>query len=132
MDFCTSLSALPPALVSYSLRKYLSDPTEDVRVATETLLADLLRELREVSSLRKRSDLEQSDKEKPEGPSRRLTEQYDETRSLQVDGYSEEVEGAAWYGDSPHRGEFIPEDPEYIKDDGGDYFNLCRYISGIL
>jgi len=33
-----------------SLRsKYLSDPTEDVRVATENLLADLLRELRDVT-----------------------------------------------------------------------------------
>ena len=30
-------------------RKYLSDPTEDVRVATENLLADFLRELRDVT-----------------------------------------------------------------------------------
>lgn len=29
--------------------KYLSDPTEDVRVATENLLADFLRELRDVT-----------------------------------------------------------------------------------
>lgn len=32
-----------------NLRKYLSDPTEDVRVATENLLADFLRELRDVT-----------------------------------------------------------------------------------
>lgn len=30
-------------------RKYLSDPTEDVRVATENLLADFLREIRDVT-----------------------------------------------------------------------------------
>ena len=31
--------------------KYLSDPTEDVRVATENLLADLLREIRDVTTV---------------------------------------------------------------------------------
>ncbi|KAJ7591612.1 vacuolar protein 14 C-terminal Fig4p binding-domain-containing protein [Mycena floridula] len=38
------------------LLKYLSDPTEDVRVATETLLADFLREIRDVSVVRRRTD----------------------------------------------------------------------------
>lgn len=37
-------------------RKYLSDPTEDVRVATETLLADFLREIRDVSVVRRRKE----------------------------------------------------------------------------
>jgi vacuole morphology and inheritance protein 14 len=37
-------------------RKYLSDPTEDVRVATEILLADFLREIRDVSIVRKRNE----------------------------------------------------------------------------
>ncbi|KAF5388338.1 hypothetical protein D9615_000638 [Tricholomella constricta] len=46
-------------LISYlpefldGLLKYLSDPTEDVRVATETLLADFLREIRDVSIVRR-------------------------------------------------------------------------------
>jgi vacuole morphology and inheritance protein 14 len=31
--------------------KYLSDPTEDVRVATENLLADILREIRDVTTV---------------------------------------------------------------------------------
>jgi vacuole morphology and inheritance protein 14 len=35
-------------------RQYLSDPNEDVRVATETLLGELLREIREVTVVRKR------------------------------------------------------------------------------
>ncbi|KAJ7774089.1 armadillo-type protein, partial [Mycena olivaceomarginata] len=49
-------------LISYlpefldGLLKYLSDPTEDVRVATETLLADFVREIRDVSTVRKRAE----------------------------------------------------------------------------
>ena len=37
-------------------RKYLSDPTEDVRVATENLLADFLREIRDISEVRRRRE----------------------------------------------------------------------------
>jgi vacuole morphology and inheritance protein 14 len=33
--------------------KYLSDPTEDVRVATETILADFLREIKTITKVRK-------------------------------------------------------------------------------
>ncbi|KAJ7639166.1 vacuolar protein 14 C-terminal Fig4p binding-domain-containing protein [Roridomyces roridus] len=49
-------------LISYlpefldGLLKYLSDPTEDVRVATETLLADFVREIRDISVVRKRTE----------------------------------------------------------------------------
>ncbi|KAK7062044.1 heat repeat-containing protein [Favolaschia claudopus] len=49
-------------LISYlpefldGLLKYLSDPTEDVRVATETLLADFVREIRDVSIVRRRAE----------------------------------------------------------------------------
>ncbi|KNZ77227.1 VAC14 like protein, partial [Termitomyces sp. J132] len=49
-------------LISYlpeffdGLLKYLSDPTEDVRVATETILADFLREIRDVSIVRRQLD----------------------------------------------------------------------------
>ncbi|KIJ57093.1 hypothetical protein M422DRAFT_218953 [Sphaerobolus stellatus SS14] len=41
-----------------NLLKYLSDPTQDVRVATENLLADFLREIREVTLLQKRYEAE--------------------------------------------------------------------------
>jgi len=37
-------------------RKYLSDPTEDVKIATETILADLLREIRDVTLVRRRHE----------------------------------------------------------------------------
>ncbi|KAG5648826.1 hypothetical protein DXG03_000175 [Asterophora parasitica] len=49
-------------LISYlpefldGLMKYLSDPTEDVRVATESLLADFLYEISQVSKLRRKLD----------------------------------------------------------------------------
>jgi len=37
-------------------RKYLSDPIEDVRIATENLLADLLREIRDVAYVARHLD----------------------------------------------------------------------------
>lgn len=37
-------------------RKYLSDPTEDVRVATENLLGEFLREVREIAMVNKRRE----------------------------------------------------------------------------
>ena len=40
-----------PVLLPF--RKYLSDPTEDVRIATENQLAEFLREIREVTIVRK-------------------------------------------------------------------------------
>ncbi|KAH9947163.1 ARM repeat-containing protein [Amylocystis lapponica] len=40
----------------HCLRKYLSDPTEDVRVATENILADFLREIRDVTVVQKRNE----------------------------------------------------------------------------
>ena len=36
--------------------KYLSDPTEDVRVATENLMADFLREIREIAIFARRRE----------------------------------------------------------------------------
>ncbi|KAJ6538479.1 vacuolar protein 14 C-terminal Fig4p binding-domain-containing protein [Mycena vulgaris] len=63
-------------LISYlpefldGLLKYLSDPTEDVRVATETLLADFVREIRDVSVVRKRAE-EQARSKRDSGSIRR-------------------------------------------------------------
>jgi len=66
-----SLFVADPAATS---RKYLSDPTEDVRVATENLLADFLREIRDISEIRRRreeltnmEDIYQSDEIQPNG-----------------------------------------------------------------
>ncbi|KAG8219009.1 vacuolar protein 14 C-terminal Fig4p binding-domain-containing protein [Butyriboletus roseoflavus] len=63
VSWITVLDSVPELeLVSYlpdildGLLKYLSDPTEDVRVATENILADFLREIREISALRHRQE----------------------------------------------------------------------------
>ncbi|KAH8118697.1 ARM repeat-containing protein [Phellopilus nigrolimitatus] len=63
VSWITVLDSVPELeLISYlpefldGLFKYLSDPTEDVRVATENLLADFLRELRSIASVQKRSE----------------------------------------------------------------------------
>ncbi|KAJ3919418.1 vacuolar protein 14 C-terminal Fig4p binding-domain-containing protein [Lentinula edodes] len=63
VSWITVLDSVPELeLISYlpefleGLLKYLSDPTEDVRVATEVLLADFLREIRDVTVVRRRSE----------------------------------------------------------------------------
>ncbi|KAL0580708.1 hypothetical protein V5O48_001266 [Marasmius crinis-equi] len=63
VSWITVLDSVPELeLISYlpefldGLLKYLSDPTDDVKVATEVLLADFLREIREVCSIKTRID----------------------------------------------------------------------------
>ena len=46
---------LPSEILKFC-SKYLSDPTEDVRTATENLLADFLREMRDIAIVQKRSE----------------------------------------------------------------------------
>lgn len=65
VGWITVLDSVPDLeLITYlpdlldNLLKYLSDPTQDVKVATENLLADFLREIREVTLLQKRYDME--------------------------------------------------------------------------
>ncbi|KAG0702425.1 vacuolar protein 14 C-terminal Fig4p binding-domain-containing protein [Suillus ampliporus] len=80
VSWITVLDSVPELeLITYlpefldGLLKYLSDPTEDVRVATENILADFLREIRDVSVVRQRkeehaesSDLRRSDEKLPD------------------------------------------------------------------
>ncbi|KAH9850815.1 ARM repeat-containing protein [Lenzites betulinus] len=63
VSWITVLDSVPELeLISYlpefldGLLKYLSDPTDDVRVATEGLLADFLREIKDVTLVRKRHE----------------------------------------------------------------------------
>ncbi|KAH7916223.1 vacuolar protein 14 C-terminal Fig4p binding-domain-containing protein [Hygrophoropsis aurantiaca] len=63
VSWITVLDSVPELeLISYlpefldGLLKYLSDPIEDVRVATENILADFLREIRDVSVVRQRQE----------------------------------------------------------------------------
>jgi vacuole morphology and inheritance protein 14 len=66
-------------------RKYLSDPTEDVRVATENILADFLREIRHVTAVRKR--LEERAKAKRDGD---IPEENEEAEESQTNTFSNE------------------------------------------
>ncbi|KAG1717597.1 vacuolar protein 14 C-terminal Fig4p binding-domain-containing protein, partial [Suillus paluster] len=80
VSWITVLDSVPELeLITYlpefldGLLKYLSDPTEDVRVATENILADFLREIRDVSMVRQRKeehaesfDLRRSDEKLPD------------------------------------------------------------------
>ena len=43
-------------------RKYLSDPGEDVRVATEVVLSEFLKEIRDITSVARKSHSEQAPK----------------------------------------------------------------------
>ena len=60
MDSCGSFKYLPSVHCTYSAipsrSKYLSDPTEDVRVATENLMADFLREIHDIAASARRSE----------------------------------------------------------------------------
>ncbi|KAI0638415.1 ARM repeat-containing protein [Trametes polyzona] len=63
VSWITVLDSVPELeLITYlpefldGLLKYLSDPTDDVRVATEGLLADFLREIRDVTMVQKRQE----------------------------------------------------------------------------
>ncbi|KAI0375893.1 ARM repeat-containing protein [Pilatotrama ljubarskyi] len=63
VSWITVLDSVPELeLITYlpefldGLLKYLSDPTDDVRVATESLLADFLREIRDVTMVQKRQE----------------------------------------------------------------------------
>ncbi len=55
----TSLHTHTPFLTYLFSRKYLSDPTEDVRIAAENQLAEFLREIREVTIVRKHREEQQ-------------------------------------------------------------------------
>lgn len=52
--FLHNLPLAPQANTSHS--KYLSDPTEDVKVATENILAEFLKEIRDIAILQRRRD----------------------------------------------------------------------------
>ncbi|EJD01507.1 ARM repeat-containing protein [Fomitiporia mediterranea MF3/22] len=63
VSWITVLDSVPELeLISYlpefldGLFKYLSDPTEDVRVATENLLAEFLREMKEIAEVKKKTE----------------------------------------------------------------------------
>jgi vacuole morphology and inheritance protein 14 len=63
---CEVILILTPFWSYLSPRKYLSDPTEDVRIAAENQLAEFLREIREVTVVRKHREEERLQEARPE------------------------------------------------------------------
>ncbi|KAF8663444.1 hypothetical protein AX16_001014 [Volvariella volvacea WC 439] len=84
VSWLTVLDSVPELeLIAYlpefldGLLKYLSDPIEDVRVATETLLGDFLREIHNVAVVRKRMEEDAKSKTSGAEDSIRRSEQND-------------------------------------------------------
>ena len=83
-------------LTSSFNRKYLSDPTEDVRVATENLLAEILREIRYVANVQKRTEEKQ-----------KLQQAADSERALNTPSAGEKLPEITMA--HPERAAFLPE-----------------------
>jgi len=75
--------------------KYLSDPTEDVRVATEVVLSEFLKEIRDITVVARKTHNEQAAKQ---DTSAEGTEPSDQNQEDTTPVYSEE-EGDVNYPD---------------------------------
>ncbi|KAJ8468744.1 hypothetical protein ONZ51_g9455 [Trametes cubensis] len=112
VSWITVLDSVPELeLITYlpeffdGLLKYLSDPTDDVRVATESLLADFLREIRDVTIVQRRQ--EEQAKAKREAmvaeSSRRQDSEREKLPEITMD--------------HPERAVFIPEHDDVFDND---------------
>ncbi|KAI5893997.1 ARM repeat-containing protein [Schizophyllum commune H4-8] len=109
VSWITVLDSVPELeLITYlpefldGLLRYLSDPTEDVRVTTEILLADFLREIQDVSNVRHRTE-EQARRQSTD-PAESLR-QYDGAEN----GPDSPVENRAVTPSQQDRGAFLPD-----------------------
>ncbi|KAL1680725.1 vacuolar protein 14 C-terminal Fig4p binding-domain-containing protein, partial [Schizophyllum commune] len=109
VSWITVLDSVPELeLITYlpefldGLLRYLSDPTEDVRVTTEILLADFLREIQDVSNVRHRTE-EQARRQSTD-PAESLR-QYDGAEN----GPDSPVENRAATPSQQDRGAFLPD-----------------------
>lgn len=83
--------------------KYLSDPTDDVRIATENLLADFLREIREVTMVQREYEARLKSEADNDLQSRRTEADKDKLPDITI-------------ADS-ERAAFVPENDGYSLDD---------------
>src|SRR5258708_3173347 len=117
-------------MLNEMISKYLSDPTEDVQVATENLMADFLREIRGIAiSNRQRREKERKANEQ--------NESSDGSRDVNLPNHDQSLSLSA----SPERGSFMPafdgqivlNDDEPIHsshrtDDSRDGGALCSFV----
>ncbi|KZT71480.1 ARM repeat-containing protein [Daedalea quercina L-15889] len=93
VSWITVLDSVPELeLITYlpefldGLLKYLSDPTEDVRVATENLLADFLREIREVTAVQRQHEEQLKAKREVAEQTRRPDNEKDKVQEITIPG----------------------------------------------
>lgn len=105
-------------------RKYLSDPTEDVQAATINLLADFLREIRNVSIVRRQLD-EQAKAQTP-FESLRQVDIQEKLPELTLDT----SEKAVFISDNEYQSSYDSESA--LKDDYASTSNNDRDTGGML
>lgn len=110
-----------PYFYASSVSKYLSDPTEDVRVATEAILSDFLREIRDITVVSKRAELQATSKRDVEE-----VDKFQENTSM-----SERAEFIPEHDDSDQEASYREDfnsDTEY-RDVGGEVlFIACTPV----
>jgi vacuole morphology and inheritance protein 14 len=127
---CVTTFILIPLPSYLESRKYLSDPTEDVRIAAENQLAEFLREIREVTIVRKhREEQEYLRGTKPE---EKLRPEIEQTKVQPSDLYAmPDTERVPFLNGNPPLAPSSEADPSGDVDldknerDVGGTFHMC-------
>ena len=130
------ISACLLLLTVFYYRKYLSDPTDDVRVATEGLLADFLREIREVTIVQRRHEEQLRAKREATvtEASRRAEAEKDKLPDITMDHHERATfipENDDVFDNDLDTPEDKQEDQE-LRDSGGKLFELLNHCRSLL
>ena len=96
MGFCENVYTGYRHLSDPSSRKYLSDPNEDVRVATEVVLSEFLKEIRDITTVARKTQGEEAVKRDATAEESELSDQMQEDMPS---SHGEEEEGDMGYPD---------------------------------
>lgn len=131
MVYCKCFRSPTKRYLIDSRSKYLSDPLEDVRVATETLLAEFMREIRDVSNVQ-RKPTESLYRFKPNSEKADSVRQPDRSEKM-LDMSVEDAEKAAFILDHDERSSY--DQKATLKDDLAsdiDYRDTGGLLQSIL
>ena len=107
-----------PSLTSGEGRRYLSDPIEDVRVATENLLAEFLQEVRDIAIAQKRrEDKSRAQRERSKTDAQSVTGEREALPDITLD-FPENDEEDGEMEDGEEGSDMGGEDAHY-RDTGG-------------
>ena len=96
MGFCKCVSTVVLTRLNHPPRKYLSDPSEDVRAATEVVLSEFLKEIRDITIVARKTYSEQAQKWEVAIED---VEPSDQTQDNTTPIHSEEEDGEVTYPD---------------------------------